>query len=801
MFQIGTHVLHYRIIGPLGSGGMGLVFRAEDVRLRREVALKFLREDVATDPEQRKRLMREARAASALRSPGIASIYDVGEVDGQMFLVMELVEGEPLSVLLASGPLPVRQAVDVAAQVADALDAAHAAGVVHRDIKPANLLVDARGRVKVLDFGLAKRLRARDQDMERTRQQSLQTRAGSLLGTFSYMSPEQAMGRDVDHRSDLFSLGVVLFEMLTGRRPFDGASAMETLSRVVNDPPPALARFNHAVPPALDHVVAKALAKDPAFRHQSAREFYVDLVAIARQIDSGSSAARSNGLGPRLSWAAEGLPAAERPERGVAVLTFANLRGEPADEWIGSGIAETVTADLQNVKGITVIGRAQVSDAARDAAAGGSSNGGDPPGLEIGRRIGATWIVTGAFQRVGDVVRITAEFVGVATGAVLRTVKVDGRFDQIFDLQDRIVFELSKGLDLALDEAAIGRIERDETRSVEAYESYSRGTINLRMGTRDSLDRAVAFFERALARDPDYAEAWMALGMALDLKGEFLSLPELSGRAIDALQRAVAGNPALALAHAHLGSAYLSLRRHDEALAAVREALRLDPSLSPAHAMLGRIHWFGLGQFEDGIRELEIAASLNVEGGYAFLQLSLLYALTNDYRKAELAARRAIDLQERYVSGREGLQIVSAHLRLGYAFYRQERYEEAIAEYERELSFVSSGDHALRERTLIEAHQKLAAAYWRRGDRAAADREFDRARVRFVTRLATGADDGATKYYVAAMYGLRGEAEPAGRYLAEAIEQLPGLNRARARVDPDFDPVRTDSRVAALIAG
>jgi tetratricopeptide (TPR) repeat protein/predicted Ser/Thr protein kinase len=780
---------------------MGTVFRAEDVRLGREVALKFLREELAADPEQRARLMREARAASALRSSGIASIYDIGEVEGRVFLVMELVTGEPLSSLLAAGPLPLRQAVDVAAQVADALDEAHGAGVVHRDIKAANLMVDARGRVKVLDFGLAKRLQAPvGEDLDRTRQHSLETRAGSLLGTFSYMSPEQALGRAADHRSDLFSLGVVLFEMLAGRRPFDGDTPMETLSRVVNEAPPALVRFNYAVPPALDHVVTKALAKDPAFRYQSAREFYIDLVAIARQLDSGVASSSDAAFRLPLPATGEVAPAAPRPERGVAVLTFANLRGEPADEWIGSGIAETVTADLQKVKGITVIGRAQVLDAARTLAGTAQAGGGDPPGLVVGRRVGATWIVTGAFQRLGERVRITAEFLDVANGTVLRTVKVDGGLEAIFDLQDRIVFELSQGLNLALDASAISEIERAETQSVEAYEAFSRGMMNLRMGTRDSLDRAVANFERAVERDPAYAAAWMGLGSTLDLKGEFLSLPELSERAIEALRRAIALDPGLALAHSRLGSAYLSRQRYEDALRAVQEAVRLDPSLAVARAMLGRVHWFGLGQFAEGIRELEVAASLNVEGGYAFLQLSLLYALTGDFRKAEVAARRAIDLQERYVSGKEGLQIVGAHLRLGYALYRQGRYDEAIREYERELSFVSSGDHALRDRATIEAHQKLSAAHWRRGDREAADREFERARVGFVARLASGADDGATKYYVAALHALRGDVEHARRYLREAVTQLPGLNRARARVDPDLDPVRDDPQIAALLA-
>lgn len=800
MIDVGSRVLHYRVTGALGSGGMGVVYRAEDVRLGREVALKFLHAEAAADAEQRARLLREARAASTLRSSHIASIHDIGELeDGRVFLVMELVPGEPLSARLAAGPLQVREAVEIAAQIADALDEAHSRGVVHRDVKSANVMVDDRGRVKVLDFGLAKVARRPDVAHDVTQQASLETRAGTVLGTFSYMSPEQALGRVVDHRSDIFSLGVVLFEMLTAQRPFDGATATETLSRVVHEPPPALLRLNYAVPPALDHVVGKALAKDPAFRYQSAREMYIDLMAIARQIESGTRSSGDSVVRSPYAITPEGMPLARR-ERSVAVLTFTNLRGEPTDEWIGSGIAETVTADLQSLKGIVVIGRAQVSDAVRSMAALPTASAGETFALEIGRRIGATWIVNGAFQRLGQMVRITAEFLDVASGTILRTVKVDGSLDAIFDLQDRIVFELSQGLNLALDDSAIHEIEKVETRSVEAYEAYSRGMINLRMATRDSLDRAIAQFERAVTSDPEYAEAWMALGAALDLKGEFLSLPELADRALDALRKAIAIAPDRALAHSRLASAYLTRQRYEEAQRAAAEAVRLDPNLPTGHGILGRILWFGLGRFEEGIRELEIAASLNTEGGYAFLQLSLLYALTGDFRKAEATARRAIDLQERYLSGREGLQIIGAHVRLGYALYRQGRYDEAIREYERELSFVSSSDHALRDRASIETHQKLSAAYWRKGDRDAADREFQRARLRFSERLASGADDGATKYYMAALHALRGDADTAARYLGEALQQLPGLNRARALVDPDFDPVRDHPLVASLLA-
>jgi tetratricopeptide (TPR) repeat protein/predicted Ser/Thr protein kinase len=794
-------VRHYVIGEQLGEGGMGAVYRAEDTRLGRHVALKFLHADGAADPEMRARLLREARTASSLKSSGIASIYDIGEAEGGVFIVMELVEGEPLSRRVAGGPLPVRLVVDVGAQVADALDEAHRQGVIHRDIKSANLMIDQRGRVKVLDFGLAKVLKPPAGEIDVTRHVSVETRAGTILGTFWYMAPEQALGRQVDHRSDLFSLGVVLFELLTGRLPFEGASVLETVEQVVHADPPAIARFNYSVPAALEQVVMKLLAKDPAFRYQSAREVYIDLVGIGRQLDGRSRVAGESAVLDGRGAPSDVLPRATAVERAVAVTTFANITREPADEWIGSGIAETVTADLKNLESITVIARAQVFEATKSLEASGTPVSDDRAALEVGRRIGATWIVAGAFQRVGPMVRITAQFLEVKTAQVLRTVKVDGRIDEIFDLQDRIVFELSQGLEVALDPSAIDQITRDETKSVEAYEAYSRGLMNLRMATGESVDRAIAQFERAVDRDPSYAEAWASLGQALNLKGQFLSIPELTTRGLESLRRAISIEPGLASAHYLLGSALVVARRYDEALASVRESLRLDPHNAGAHAVLGRVLWFGKGDFDGGIEALEQAASLNMEGGYVFLQLSLLYALRGDHRRAEAAARRAIDLQERYVSGTEGLHIVGAHLRLGYALYRQGRYDEAIREYERELAFVSSGDHMLRDRALIETHLKLSAAYWRQGDREAADAQFGRAMARFSERVSNGADDGATKYYVAAMHGLRGDAGRAARYLSEALEQLPGVNRARARLDPDLDPVRSDPEVSAILAG
>jgi tetratricopeptide (TPR) repeat protein len=320
------------------------------------------------------------------------------------------------------------------------------------------------------------------------------------------------------------------------------------------------------------------------------------------------------------------------------------------------------------------------------------------------------------------------------------------------------------------------------------------------MATGESVDRAVSLFERASTLDPEYAKAWAGLGMAYRIKGQFLSVPELAFKGIDALRRAIALSPALGAAHAELGLAYVSVGHFDEGIEQIQEAIRREPTNASAHAALGRAYWLGKGRLDAGIVELQHALAINPEAGYSHLQLSLLYAINGELDLAEAAARRAVELQERYLSGSEGIQVVGAHLRLGYVYYRQGRYEDAIREYEREMLFIASSGHVLRERTFIEANQKLSAAAWRKGDRDAANLYFSRAVDGFKERLSRGADDGATKYYMAALYGLRGDAVQAARYLDESLREFRDLNVVRAGLDPDFDPVRADPAFTAVLA-
>jgi non-specific serine/threonine protein kinase len=757
---------------------MGEVYIADDRRLGRQVALKFLPPDRRRDADSRARLFREAQAASLLQSPHIAVTYDLVEHDDAMFIAMEYVEGELISERIARGALPVSESLDIAMQVADALDEAHGRGVTHRDIKSANLIQTRRGLVKVLDFGLAKlEIPSSVEATLQTQPDILVTAPGMVLGTIAYMAPEQLRGDAVDHRVDLWGLGVVFYEMLTAMLPFRGSTLAAVFDQILHQDPPSTIQINPAVPLDVEHIVRRALQKAPVSRYNAARDMYNALRHALRRIETGAST-----TGVRTA-------PVEMGERTIAVLTFANLTGDSADDWIGTGIAETVTSDLRNVHNVTVIGRAQVFEQLKNVQAE-TGRSGDSLTIEMGRRLGAWWVVSGAYQRIGDRIRITAQLVEVLNGTLLRTMKIDGRVDEIFELQDRIVFDFSRSLNVKLGKAEADAIERDETSSVEAFEAYSRGVLNMRTAGRDAIDRAIALFERAVQVDPNYASAWAALGGAYTLKGGFLGMQSLLEKSIEPLRRALALNPSLVNAHVWLGSALAGLGKIDEGIASLLKAVEIEPDNADAHQTLARAYWLTKGLVPEGIAELRTALALNPEAGYTHLQLSMLEALSGNLDAAEASARQAIELQERAMSGTEGLLIVGAHARLGYVRYLRGDYDGAYAEFRRELEWLNTSDHALRERTVIELHQKISAVHHARGETADAIRFGDLAIQAHARRVAAGADDPATRYYIAAVYARRGDVEHTREHLALPLSRLPAFTRWRVERDIDFDRVR-----------
>lgn len=774
--MIGRTLSHYRILERLGAGGMGDVYLAEDLRLHRPVALKLLRPEGPGAPATRERLLREARAASALSHPNIAVIYEVddGEVDGERFafLAMEYVPGQTLSDWAREAKPSVEERLELVLQVADALSEAHARGIVHRDVKPSNLIVTCACRIKVLDFGLATQMQLGTDDVSTWSRDP----GGTIAGTAAYMSPEQALGRAVDARSDQFSLGVLTYELLAGRPPFSGDNAIATLDAILHaDPPPLALALADERAPRLDRIVRRMLRKDREQRYPELRDAIVEL----RAVGSGAAAvARSPADGP---------PA-------VAVMPFANITGHPEDDWLGAGVAETVSTDFRNLPNVEVIARQRVDEALRKA---GALTVDDPIALRVASQLGAQWVITGAVQRLGEDVRLTARLLETASGLVARSTRLDGPVGEIFRLQDQLVEALAAGLRGGTDSV----LAADETRVVAAYEALAKGLLNVRHESYESLDRAMLFFERAIALDPAYARAHLELGVACSQKAEYLSAPEYHARAIASLVRAIELKPGLARAWRELGAALVAAGRIEEGLARLEQALALAPEEPTMLAGMARAQFLGRGDFAQAAALFERALERNPHAGWYWLQLAHCAALLRDFPRGERAAQRAIRLQEEFLSGREGSPIVGSYMRLGHLLALQGRHGDALTQYQQELAFLQRLEHALRGRITIELHLRLGAAKQHLGRAAEAAADFAAALEAFDRRVAMGADDPFTRFYAAGVHALLGHTQTALELLQKAAAERPAFTLARLRLEPEFAALQRDPGVRELLGG
>ena len=787
MRQVGTALLtgetigHYRVLERLGSGAMGEVYRAEDLQLRRDVALKTLRTDAGVE-EGTARLLAEARAASALNHPHIAVVYEIGHAtrgaEALTYIAMEYVEGSTLAELARRGPLDLDVVLDIAEQIADALAEAGRLGIVHRDLKPANVMVAPSGRVKVLDFGVAQRQRVAPPGSDDATQTADGIDLGSgFAGTVGYAAPEQMAGRDVDARADLFAFGVLLYELLCGRRPFTGENAAQVLEAMLTrEPPPCPDVQRDPRLPPLEKFVRRLLARDRDDRPVSAGGLRAALEAIRVTLRPPSRAS--------------GDPAAV-----VVVAGFANISGKADDEWLATGLTETLTMDAAQIASVSVVGRERVCEILRTLR----QQTGEPEDrlyLRAARALGARWMVSGGFQRSGTAVRVTASLADVVTGDIVRTTRVDGDVDAIFQLQDRLVHELAGALRGALAPSATP----PETEVVGAYEAFSLGLLNRQADSFEALDRAVVLFERAIALDPSYARAYIELGAALGAKADYLSMPELNLRGLTSLRRAIELQPGSARAWRELGATLIGVGQYAEAMSALRRALEIDPADAAPLGTMGRAFFIGYARFGDASEWFDRALEQNPRAGWYSLQLAHCAALLRQFERGEAAARRSVELQEAFLSGRRGLFIAGGYMRSGHLAALQDRHAEAVDFFLREIDFLVRTEHPLRHRILVELNARLGASYRKLGDPQRANSLFEVALEVFERRVRLGADDPFTRYYAAAVHALRGDAEPALAFLERSLAQQPALTAARAAIEPEFESLRADPRFRKLIS-
>jgi non-specific serine/threonine protein kinase len=596
--MIGQSVAHYRITAKLGSGGMGVVYEAEDTKLGRHVALKFLPAEMAQDQAALERFQREARAASALNHPGICTVYAIDQHQGQHFIAMELLEGETLADRIRKGPIEIQQMLELGIQIADALESAHAKGIVHRDLKPANIFVTPRGQAKVLDFGLAKIERARPAGSEHSEaptavQPNELTTAGTTLGTVSYMSPEQARGQLTDARTDLFSLGTVLYQMATGVLPFQGETSAIVFDAILNRDPPPISQANPGLPAELDRVFEKALEKDRSLRCQSATELKTDLLRLRRRLDSGDR---------RAAEMHDSRPdAGKAKEKSLAVLYFENLSGVKEDEYLRDGVTEDIISELSKIKTLRTLSRTSVL-AYRDKPT---------TPTQIGQQLGAAYLLTGSLRRAGSRLRINAELVDTQTNFPLWSERYDREMADVFAVQDEIARKIAEALRITLTPQEQQALASKPTENAQAYDLFLRGKSFARRVTRQDTEFALQMFENAVALDPHFALAHAAIAYTCaQYHWHFERAPAWIERAKAASQRASAlGKDAPEIQVAESWILYAEGHYH-EAVERLRQVIARKPDTEGAYYLLGRA-LFAAGNYQAvvDLAEAAIAAS------------------------------------------------------------------------------------------------------------------------------------------------------------------------------------------------
>ena len=627
----GKIISHYRVARRLGSGGMGVVYEAEDTRLGRQVALKFLPADLEQDAQSLERFQREARAASALNHPNICTVHAIEQHERQHFIVMELLEGRTLAQTIGRQPMELEPLLAMAIQVADALESAHAKGIVHRDIKPANIFVSPRGQVKILDFGLAKidaarrggtALAASQVDTVVARDEL--TQPGTAVGTVSYMSPEQARGQLTDARTDLFSLGTVLYQMATGELPFQGETSAVIFDAILNRDPPPVTQLNAALPPEFARILEKALEKDRDLRAQSAAELKTDLMRLRRDLDSGRR--RAADTGESRSGATP-----KQAEMSIAVLYFENLGGVKEDEYFRDGITEDIITELSKIKGLKIFPRPTVLGY-RDKSV---------TPQQVGRELNAAYVLGGSLRRAGNRLRINAQLMDARTDFPLWSERYDRELKDVFEVQDEIARKIAEALRITLSPQEQAAIAAKPTGNHQAYDLYLNGKSYARRRTRQDLEYALRMFENAVTLDPEFALAYAAIANVCAQNYYHYHRDAVwTERAQAASQRAVAIQPELPEVQVAQGWIMYADHKYDDAIRCCRQAVDRKRDCEGAYYLLGRA-LFAAGRYQEvaSIAEAALEASGDDYNVYVPIDNALM-ALGKDEVVRNLKPRR-----------------------------------------------------------------------------------------------------------------------------------------------------------------
>ncbi len=742
--MIGKTISHYRILEKLGEGGMGVVYKAEDTKLDRIVALKFLPKHLLRDEEAKMRFVHEAKAASALNHTNITTIYEIDEVEGECFISIEYIKGESIKEVIKEKKLSIEETLKIAIQISEGLNTAHKKDITHRDIKSDNIMLTDEGIVKIMDFGLAK-----------LKGVSKLTKAGTTLGTVQYMSPEQAQGKEVDHRSDIFSFGVVLYEMITRQLPFKGEYEQAVIYSILNEEPEPITGLRTEVPTELELIVNKGLAKDADSRYQNAGDILVDLRKLRKELESMKE-----------------QPSAKRRQPSIAVLPFTNLSADPEQEYFCDGMAEEIINALTHVEDLRVVARTSAF----------SFRGKEIDIREIGRKLNVKTLLEGSVRKAGNRVRISAQLVNVADGYHLWSEKYDRNIgegccpEDIFAIQDEISLAIVEKLKVKLLGVEKAKIVKRFTDDQEAYNLYLRGRYFWSKRTEEDIERAIQYFRQAIEKDPDYALAYAGMADSHILLAEYSLLPPKDAfpRAKAAVMKALEIEETLAEAHTSL--AFIKTLSDWDWMGAEKEfkqAIEFNPGYATAHQWYAE-HLTMTGQYAEAIAEIKRAQELDPLSLIISVASAVaIFCGTHRYDQVIEECQKVLEMDPNFGGA---LNV------LGMVYRERGMYEEAIEAFQKAKTFDEGNTWVTAE---------LGHAYAISGERSEAQKVLDE--LEQLSKRRYVPPDNIALVYL----GL-GKKNLTFEYLEKAYEDRSvGLSWLKA--DPIFDSLRSDPRFKALL--